>query len=180
MGPGARRAPRFATDSWGSTPSHGRGEQPMAGGLAHPHPRRVRSGAISLNNGRVYPEETFPFFVPMNSVAVFDHTVSGPILNSVDCFVVSGHALSPKTFRAIRGRVAKGAVCIISRPLYEKHRQKPLPGRWGDRGLLQGPGNPLRPGALSRPLGRGAFSLPGPRDRVPPRPHPGLPGSHRS
>jgi hypothetical protein len=59
--------------------------------------------------------------VPIDSVAVFDHLVTGPVLDSVECFVVCGHALSDRTFNDISARVGHGATCIIARRLYDKH-----------------------------------------------------------
>lgn len=90
----------------------------------------VHAGAISYNNGNVYPEERYPFFIPIDSIAVFDHKVTGQVLDSVQCFVVCGHALSGPTFDDIRRRVAKGATCIISRRLYELRCKETLPGKW--------------------------------------------------
>ncbi len=90
----------------------------------------AKQGAISLNNAAAYPNETYPFFVPIDSVAVFDHTVTGEVLDGVDCFVVCGHALSRGTFREIRRRVALGATCIISKRLYDLRARGPLPGNW--------------------------------------------------
>lgn len=89
----------------------------------------ARPGAIAIFKTSVYPERT-DFFLPIHSVAVFDHKVTGPVLDSVECFIVCGHALSPETFQAIRARVEKGATCIIARRLYSKHEKKPLPGDW--------------------------------------------------
>lgn len=79
----------------------------------------ARPGAISINNENVYPGYPWPFFVPIDSVAVFDHLVSGPVLDSVECFIVCGHALSERTFTEISKRVEQGATCIISRRLYD-------------------------------------------------------------
>lgn len=90
----------------------------------------ARPGSISLNNATAYPEETYPFFVPIDSVAVFDHTVTGEVLDGVDCFVVCGHALSRGTFREIRRRVALGATCVIAKRLYDMRATGPLPGKW--------------------------------------------------
>lgn len=90
----------------------------------------ARPGAISYNNQRVYPETHYKFFVPIDSVAVFDHLVTGKALDSVECFVVCGHALSAETFQAIKKRVADGATCIIARRLYDKHAEGTLPGKW--------------------------------------------------
>ncbi len=81
----------------------------------------VKAGAITYHNRRAYPEMQ-DFFVPIDSVAVFDHRVTGEVLDSVECFVVCGHALSRATFEAIAEHVTKGnATCIIARRLYEKH-----------------------------------------------------------
>jgi len=76
------------------------------------------------------PVSRYDFFVPIDSVAVFDHLVEGPVLDSVECFVVCGHALSAKTFEAIRARVNKGATCIIARLLYVQHTGEQLAGNW--------------------------------------------------
>ena len=38
---------------------------------ADTHSASSRPGAISLNNANVYPEYPWPFFVPIDSVAVF-------------------------------------------------------------------------------------------------------------
>jgi hypothetical protein len=86
-------------------------------------------GAITIFNRWVYPKK-LDFFVPIDSVAVFDHLVEGPVLDSVECFVVCGHALSAQTFRAIQARVEKGATCIIAKRLYDRHASGPLPGDW--------------------------------------------------
>jgi hypothetical protein len=72
----------------------------------------------------------FPFFVPLDSVAVFDHTVTGSALDSVECFVVCGEALSAATFAELKTRVAAGATCIIAKRLYKKYASGTLPGDW--------------------------------------------------
>lgn len=88
-------------------------------------------GAISLAHWSTYPDPvSAPFFVPLDSVAVFDHTVQGTVLDSVRCFVVCGHALSQPTFDAVRTRVAGGATCIIARRLYNMYASGALPGDW--------------------------------------------------
>lgn len=80
----------------------------------------VKPGAITYHNRAVYPEMQ-DFFIPIDSVAVFDHCVEGAVLDSVECFVVCGHALSQATFDAIAERVEQGrAVCLIARRLYER------------------------------------------------------------
>jgi hypothetical protein len=81
----------------------------------------AKPGAISINNPRVYPKGLEDFFVPIDSVAVFDHRVGPRHLKNVDCLIVCGHALSAETFTAIRDRVAAGATCIIARRLYDQH-----------------------------------------------------------
>jgi hypothetical protein len=86
-------------------------------------------GAITIWNHWVYPER-LDFFIPIDSVAVFDHQVEGPVLDSVECFIVCGHALSAQTFQAIRNRVSKGATCIIAKRLYDLHTRETLPGDW--------------------------------------------------
>ncbi len=90
----------------------------------------LRRGAISLNNGATYPENNWPMLVPIDSVAVFDHRVTGKVLDGVECFIVCGHALSEATFRDIARRVATGATCVIARRLHDQHSTKALPGRW--------------------------------------------------
>ena len=40
----------------------------------------ARAEAISVLNMDLYPEERWDFFVPIDSVAVFDHFVTGPVL----------------------------------------------------------------------------------------------------
>ena len=92
----------------------------------------VRDGAISVFNRSVYPTGAMEdFFVPIDSVAMFDHMVEGPVLDSVRCFIVCGHALSARTFEEIRRRVGEGAArCIIARRLYDQHADAPLPGAW--------------------------------------------------
>lgn len=90
----------------------------------------ARPGAISINNEAIYPEYPWPFFVPIDSVAVFDHLVSGSVLDSVECFIVCGHALSKRTFEEISKRVGDGATCIISRWLYAEHTSGKLQGKW--------------------------------------------------
>lgn len=87
----------------------------------------ARPGAISINNETVYPEYPWPFFVPIDSVAVFDHLVTGPVLDSVECFIVCGHALSNRTFEEIAKRVEDGATCIIARRLYSRCIGSTLP-----------------------------------------------------
>ncbi|MBN2310705.1 MAG: hypothetical protein JXR94_17160 [Candidatus Hydrogenedentes bacterium] len=91
----------------------------------------AKDGAISYNNPMVY-SELLDFFMPIDSVGVFDHEVRGSVLDGVECFVVCGHALSRETFDEIRGRVAGGqASCIIARRLYARHAgEQPLPGDW--------------------------------------------------
>jgi hypothetical protein len=90
----------------------------------------ARPGAISAANAAVYPKRIEEFFVPIDSVAVFDHKVTARQLAHVDCLIVCGHALSAPTFRAIRDRVAAGATCVISRRLYAQHASGVLPGDW--------------------------------------------------
>ncbi len=91
----------------------------------------TRPGAITYNNPMVYPEQ-LDFFVPLDSVAVFDHLVSGPVLDSVECFVVCGHALSRPTYEALRRRAEQGATCLIARRLHERFAaaDKSLPDNW--------------------------------------------------
>ena len=91
----------------------------------------VKPGAISYNNPMVYPTYQ-DFFVPVDSVAVFDHEVTGAVLDGVECFVVCGHALSAATFTAVARKVGEGATCIIARRLYDRHNtdKKVLPGKW--------------------------------------------------
>lgn len=92
--------------------------------------------STSIYNSSVYPgyddEDCTKtgIFAPIDSVAVFDHTVTGPVLDSVKCFVVCGHALSAGTFDAIRQKVAAGATCIISSYLYNQYATGTLPGDW--------------------------------------------------
>jgi hypothetical protein len=87
--------------------------------------------AIGLNNGKAYPTLLEDFLVPIDSVAVFDHRVAGQVLDSVDCFIVCGHALTDATFEAVRERVVEsGATCVIARRLYERHAPGSLPGKW--------------------------------------------------
>jgi hypothetical protein len=90
----------------------------------------ARPGAISSANPSVYPKGIEEFFVPIDSVAVFDHNVTARRLASVDCLIVCGHALSAPTFQAIRDRVAGGATCVIARRLYAQHASGKLPGDW--------------------------------------------------
>jgi hypothetical protein len=90
----------------------------------------ARPGAISTANAGVYPKGIEEFFLPIDSVAVFDHEVSARRLANVDCLIVCGHALSAPTFQAIRDRVAGGATCIIARRLYAQHAPGKLPGDW--------------------------------------------------
>ena len=92
----------------------------------------AQDGAISLQNTNVYKNaRDFPVLVPINNVAVFDHLVKGPVLDSVECFIVCGQALSKETFEEISRRVQQGkATCIIARRLYDKHAQGALPGDW--------------------------------------------------
>ena len=92
-------------------------------GAAHP-------GAISSNNPFIYPNKIEEFFVPIDSVAVFDHNVTAPTLANIDCLVVCGHALSAESFAAIQDRVQAGAACIIARRLFSAHSSKTLPGKW--------------------------------------------------
>ena len=90
----------------------------------------ARPGAISSGNAFVYPNRIEEFFVPIDSVAVFDHEVKESQLRNVECLIVCGHALSANTFQAIRERVAKGATCVIARRLYAQHNRETLPGDW--------------------------------------------------
>jgi hypothetical protein len=76
----------------------------------------AKPGAISYHNPMAYPKQQ-DFFVPIDSVAVFDHTVTGKVLDSVECFVLCGHALTPETFNDVRQRVSSGRTAIISRRL---------------------------------------------------------------
>jgi len=90
----------------------------------------VRPGAISPGNGLIYPKGIEEFFVPIDSVAVFDHNVTARQLANVDCFIVCGHALSAATFEAVRERVAAGATCVIARRLFAQYATGDLPGDW--------------------------------------------------
>ncbi len=87
-------------------------------------------GAISTNNPFVYPDGVGDFFVPIDSVAVFDHRVGKEHLAHVDCLIVCGHALSATTFAAVCERAAEGATCVISKRLLEQYSKSPLPGDW--------------------------------------------------
>jgi hypothetical protein len=90
----------------------------------------ARPGAISAGNASVYPKGVEEFFVPIDSVAVFDHNVTASRLANADCLIVCGHALSAPTFQAIRERVARSATCVIARRLYAQHAKGKLPGDW--------------------------------------------------
>lgn len=90
----------------------------------------ARPGSIVTFNFELYPGGISEFFTPIDSVAVFDHLVEGPVLDSVECFVVTGHALSAPTFAAIAERVAGGATAIIARRLIDLHAPQTPPGRW--------------------------------------------------
>ncbi len=90
----------------------------------------AKPGAISYNNPFVYPGGAKDFFMPIDSVAVFDHRVTARSLANVACMIVCGHALSPETFQAVRQRVAAGATCVIARRLYAQHARDDLPGDW--------------------------------------------------
>lgn len=91
----------------------------------------VDARALNLNYTDVYKNPAVaPFFVPIDSVAVFDHTVHGAVLDSVRCFVVCGQALSRATFDELRRRTAEGAACIIARRLYNQYASGALPGDW--------------------------------------------------
>lgn len=92
----------------------------------------VRDGSNNQINMTIYPlSQNYDFFVPISNVAVFDHRVTGPVLDSVDCFIVCGHNLTSGTFAAIRARVAKGATCIIDRRLYNANAKgQALAGKW--------------------------------------------------
>ena len=50
-----------------------------------------------------------------------------PVRLGVD---VSGHALSEKTFAAVKTRVDKGATCIIAKRLYDQHASGKPTGNW--------------------------------------------------
>jgi len=91
---------------------------------------KAHAGAISTNNPFVYPDGVGDFFVPIDSVAVFDHLVDKEHLAHVDCLIVCGHALSATTFAAVRERVTEGATCVISKRLFEHYSKTPLPGDW--------------------------------------------------
>ncbi|MCP4643998.1 MAG: hypothetical protein GY851_26380 [bacterium] len=91
----------------------------------------AKDGAICYNNPMVYPE-LMDFFMPIDSVGVFDHLATGSVFDGVECFVVCGHALSRGTFDDIHRRVAAGeAACIIAHRLYAQHAgEQDLPGDW--------------------------------------------------
>lgn len=90
----------------------------------------ARPGAISAGNPFVYPNQIEEFFVPVDSVAVFDHNVGPEALRNIECMVVCGHALTADAFAAIAERTAAGATCVIARRLYNAHAQGQLPGDW--------------------------------------------------
>ena len=92
----------------------------------------VRPGAAAMTHLNIYPDcEQFSFFVPIDSVAVFDHTVHGAVLDSVRCFVVCGYELSKETFDELKWRAAQTDVqVIIARRLYSKYASGALPGKW--------------------------------------------------
>lgn len=90
----------------------------------------ARPGAISSANASVYPKRIEEFFVPLDSVAVFDHNVTTRQLASVDCLIVCGHALSAPAFQAVRDRVAGGTTGVIAHRLYSQHASGTLEGDW--------------------------------------------------
>lgn len=90
----------------------------------------ARPGAISSGNPQVYPKGIEDFFAPIDSVAVFDHTVTASRLAEVGCIIVCGHALTPETFKAVADCAAAGATCVIARRLYAAHQTGDLPGNW--------------------------------------------------
>ena len=76
------------------------------------------------------PKRIEEFFVPIDSVAVFDHNVTTRQLGSVDCLIVSGHALSASAFQAVRDRVTGGTTGVIAHRLYSQHDSGTLDGDW--------------------------------------------------
>ncbi len=127
---------RLPDGCWGQTDTYSPNRNRLLGNRNHPSDVASREwlkvwsilthGVVSpksLNywNKDAYPNGIGDFFVPLDSVAVFDHTVTGPVLDSVDCFVVCGHALSSETFAAIRARAVSGATVIIARRLYNQY-----------------------------------------------------------
>jgi len=63
-------------------------------------------------------------------MGAFDHLVEEAVLDSVECFIVGGHALSSKTFEEIKTRVERGATYIIAKRLYSQYTEKQLPVKW--------------------------------------------------
>jgi hypothetical protein len=142
---------RLPDGCWGQFPATKKKESPsrdrLLGNRDHPSDAPAREWlqvwstlthgvvsplSLSYWNKKAYPNGIGAFFVPLDSVAVFDHMVTGPVLDSVDCFVVCGHALSAETFSAIHQRAADGATVIIARRLYKAHApaDRKLAGRW--------------------------------------------------
>lgn len=92
----------------------------------------VRPAACTMAHVNIYPDfESYGFFVPIDSVAVFDHTVHGAVLDPVQCFIVCGYELSAETFNELKSRAAASRVSvIIARRLYNKYAGGPLAGDW--------------------------------------------------
>ncbi len=57
------------------------------------------------------------FFVPLNGVVVFDHTVGYERLKDIPLIFLTGKHVSPKSMEAIRRRVREGALCVAWGPL---------------------------------------------------------------
>ena len=104
-------------------------------------PRYHQSVAPSVATDPVAADQ-HRFFVPLNGVVVYDHTVGYDLLRDVPLLFVTGKYISPETLDAVRRRVDEGAVCIAWGPLMARHGS----AQW-------------QQGVLVTPSGKGRFVL---------------------
>lgn len=82
----------------------------------------IRNDSASRNwEGRSVQARTL--FAPFYKMAIFDETVTGSVLDSVQLFFLSGPKISNETWADVAKRVKAGATCVIPERFVEKMEQ---------------------------------------------------------
>ena len=83
--------------------------------------RGVQKGVAVSYQSRPVQADIHRFFVPLNGVVVYDHTVGYAALKDIPLIFVTGKHLSEKTALAVKRCVQDGATCVMWGPLAKQH-----------------------------------------------------------
>lgn len=87
----------------------------------HGYQRGPQEGVAQSYLTRPLLADAHRFFVPLNGVVVYDHTVGYDLLKGIPLLFLTGMEVSDGTMDAIRRCVKEGAVCVAWGPLARKH-----------------------------------------------------------